>query len=232
MSKYGYSGLSANTNVQLPANYLVTNDNRSELNIFVLVPGSQKEMIEIAKHVYYSRVNIFIPSLEDKFVNTAFEIFKGVYLIKKTQCIFPAKPTILTNVMFEINFNMVKKYISPYSDISVEYLYATPSGGIVDFYDWYIRTGDRNIILSPYMTYDKLNAWYNNDIIDEIHMEYNDTLYSGLTYKTISQDYSKYKLYKNRLHTCKFIDENEFNEAVKFAEKSQVCIGFSVPNMF
>lgn len=191
--------------------FLVTNQNRDELNIFLTQPGSYDTAYHIAKGTHFHDINIFATSADINFVSDLYRLAHDLKMLGKpvVHTIFPEKIQIPTDTMFRLNHLQLFTFNSNYDkNIAVEYRISDRSledrvqsgeEELPNFtiYDMIVYLGNKVVILPAKLTVETLEEYSKMKKV-EIHLPYSSTLYGGISYKDI--EINQDKLFDHRTH--------------------------------
>ena len=194
--------------------FVVCDKQRTELNLFLLQPGSYNTAFEIARGVHFQEVNIFATAYDINFVTDVYRLSHDLKMYLKKPVVhtyfpevFPmaVDPTTSLNHIRKFTF---KSHYDP--NISVEYhihdrsiddrvkagLMNLPSGLL---YDIVVFLGGKVVILPAKATMDILNEAVCIDKA-EVHLPYKQTLYGGYSYSDITEDcHNQFSRYIKRI---------------------------------
>jgi hypothetical protein len=175
--------------------FLITDNDRTELNIIANQPGFYEDAYNIAKMVSYQTVNIFAVSISALFISDIFRLVNDLSKIKaNVKFVYPEAINIQTNLDFDMRKLIQSSYVNQAdSNITIEYEKTSivMDGGL---YNIHVRDGVKHRVICAYVDATTLPTLYNNTEVSEIHLPYTKTLYGGLTYVDIfsSTDLKQY----------------------------------------
>ncbi len=174
--------------------YCVADPNKNTAIFIVLTPQAYYTVFEIARRLTYVNIIIITPSMDILFASDIFNLFMYFHQFsdKNVKWIFPIKLSYNSSIDFEDNQIVTDNYafndpIYGFTNVSVvpaiELIESGIDGRIV--YDIKLFDGDKTIYFSMYNTDTKSYMLFINEFIDEIHVNYNTSLYGGLYYDNI-----------------------------------------------
>lgn len=181
--------------------FMVCDQNRQELNLFLTQPGSYDTAYFVASRVHFRDINIFAISYDINFISDIYRLSHDLKQLGKNSVhtYFPEPFPMDIDTITSLNHIRKFTFNSNYDpNISVEYhinnreiddkvkagLMKMPTGLL---YDIVIFLGNKTVILPA-----KMNDMILSECkcIDnaEIHLPYTQTLYGGYSYKDIMEN--------------------------------------------
>jgi len=191
--------------------YCICDNNIFDLYILLLYPGFYNDAINICRKVSNTMITFFIPSLETTYIDDLITLINEIASLKNNNIkwCYPTR----TSYDFPYNFrnNQIKKSIifnKFNSDISIEYIESI--NGDSSLFDIIIRDGIKTKYFCQYLTEEKLNSLFDNKQINEVHLQYKNSTYGGLSYIDAINISHKYK---NKLVAHSFNSLEEYAAA-------------------
>lgn len=225
----GYTGLFKQPISDLalygPTMFAVSDINKRELDLIILTPNCFYDAYKIIKQCGFPTVRLFCPTMNYLFISDIslllgeFSDYSGV---KDVKLIYPDRIKIpISNIVHDniIGADIWENKFD--TNIRISYL-RTISDITNDCYDIYLENGSHTYYFSLNYNEEKLNYLCARKDDIQIHINYDNKLFSdGLNYLQIKD---KYKKYLNRFYVHTFVSDAEYKEAVK----ARVQIGKSI----
>lgn len=195
--------------------YCIANYIKTMLIIIPLSPGFFADAYKIAKTPQYQEIYILPPSLDCLYISDVFNLYQSLRALDKSKIkvICSLSPDCKTSDQFLRDFELRRNYqfhFAPYG-INPMDLYVKLNPNLNPEYrpsnDIIIGDADRNIILTQYMSNEKLDHCIDVGY-DEIHMSFSQNIYGGLSYLQ-AMDYDRRLI--DKLIANSFTSIDEFN---------------------
>lgn len=189
----------------------LTNEERDTLILFLLSPGLFQDAYKLASNPSYRYVYIFIPSSNFLFLSDVIRLQNALSPLKlKCNVIYPINiDDKYTNMDFKNNFlkrnNILLNEENGAS--SIKYMKITSN----NIYNIHISINNGGYVFATYLDKDILNILHNDELVKEIHLFYTSSLFGGLTFKDIKEDYSIRKI-SSKIRCNGFNNYEEFRD--------------------
>lgn len=212
--KSGYVGLfkQPSNKSLLPTLYCMTDASHEVLIMILLTPSAVIDAYNICKNISYTDIYIITPSLDVLFISDLFNLIMKLDKMKPNlKWIYPTNPIISTSIEFELRQLKTDKFI--YDDfnhfdrnILIDFIPTNKDGR--NFYNLLVRDGNKTRYFSQYMDIENLGTLHNDELIDEIHLPYNSTLYGGLNFNNILLNHNKFH---SKCKINSFLSQEEYD---------------------
>lgn len=201
-------------NSQHTSVYMIADDSKSELFIFILFPGAYNDAYEIASRVWYRNIFIIPVSLEGLYVSDVARLVKDLAPIKPlVKVLYPGKfsayvPTIVQKALIDSSRTTYYQY--NYGFISFDYRIGDVSYQ-PNFHDIYATFKRRRCLFCPFeVDKTRILKMLQNDDVDWVYVPYNDTLFGLDCYATL-MCYPEFEPYMDKIIAFGFSNDTEAN---------------------
>lgn len=202
----------------------LTNIEKDKLILFLLSPGLFQDAYKLASNPSYRYVYIFVPSSNFLFLSDLIRLQNALLPLKlKCNVIYPLNINDeYTNMNFRNNF-LKRNHIILNEKIGVSTVKYIKIGS-KDIYNIHVSTNSGGYVFATYLDEEILKILHNDELVNEIHLFYTSSLFGGLTFKDIKENYDIRKISSK-------IRCNGFNNYEEFKDCSNKYGQFIVKNI-